>query len=104
MPRSQDDASQFLAEAKASNPLRYAEIERQYPINSPDDNFRHAHGVPRRRARHSDTEGTSSHVTPAQRRRFSDVEWAEAQEAIRRGRRECDENEKYARRLADESM
>lgn len=102
MPRSQDDADTFLREAKASDPLRYAEIERQYPTNSPDDLFRHTHGISRRSL--GSKAAVTSHVPPSQRRQFADDEWLSAQEAIRAGRRECDENEKYAKRLADEGM
>lgn len=101
MPKRQDDAERFLAEASRQNPERYSEVVEQYPTNSPDDNYRHAHG--RRRVHRASGEVTT-HVPKGQRRQFTDDEWAETQEAIRRGRAEWEEDYKYAKQLADEGM
>lgn len=101
MPKRQDDADRFLADASREDPERYSGLAEQYPINSPDDNYRHAHG---RRRIHRASGGVTTYVPKEQRRQFTDDEWAETQEAIRRGRAEWEEDFFYAQQLADEGM
>ena len=83
---SLDAAAEFLAKKKLEDPVRYAEVCKKYPVQSPHNQTRDRDGISPSVARRIN--GPSGGVPKAHKRTFSDAEWAEVQKASKAGRRE----------------
>ena len=94
---SLDAADRFLAEKKAEDPERYAEIAKKYPVQSKHNQLRDKNGISPSVARRIN--GPSGGIPKHQKRKFTDEEWAEVQEARRLGRRELAIDIMHANRL-----
>ena len=94
---SLDAADQFLAQKKAEDPVRYAEVCKKYPVQSKHNQKRDRDGISPSVARRIN--GPSGGIPKHQKRKFTDEEWVEVQEARKIGRRELAIDIMHANRL-----
>ena len=92
-----DAAEEFLAQKKAEDPVRYAEVCKKYPVQSKHNQLRDKNGISPSVARRIN--GPSGGVPKSAKRKFTDEEWAEVQEARKIGRRELAIDYMHALRL-----
>jgi hypothetical protein len=93
----QDAADQFLAQKKAEDPARYAELAKKYPVQSKHNQKRDRDGISPSVARRIN--GPSGGVPKEHKRKFTDEEWVEVQEARKNGRRELAIDIMHANRM-----
>ena len=94
---SYDAADQFLAQKKAEDPIRYAEVCKKYPVQSKHNQLRDKNGISPSVSRRIN--GPSGGVPKHHKRKFTDEEWIEVQQARKIGRRELAIDIMHASRL-----